>query len=231
VLVHLKFKGSHIRVVAFALILSILASRCTTYLASDYDLPSALEIDQETEFDVQHLVDQLVAAGWMRDDPERVLPHAYSTDKFSLVLNTWTELVLDGNPPANFGRKLGAYIGYVGGIQGTSEAVPFSEVEYVWYSPDMTIIESLLIFGMPDSGHVWPWARPGDFGPCVDGSLYRAYYIDEQIYIRARVKRPVLIFYLITRVEIVFPFGKELEYLPVNDTLHRMDHDPCNPFR
>jgi hypothetical protein len=210
-LARLKCKGSlHIRAVVIVLILSVLVSGCTTHRVSDYDLSSALNLDQETEFDVQHLVDQLVAVGWMRDNPERVLFPHYSTDKFVPVLNTWTELELDGNPPANYGEKLGAYIGYVGGIQGTSEAVPQSEVEYVWYSPDMTILESWFIFGIPFGGYMWPWSYSGNSGPCLDGFLYRA-MIDEKMYIRAKVERPVLRNFLITRVEIVFPFGTNLE--------------------
>jgi len=223
------------RAILILLTIGLLSSGCATEKAAEYNLPFALGMDQSNVLTVQDFVDTLVDANWVRANPDHTFFPTYSADRYSFLLETTVSVELDGKPPVAYGTTLGLYIQWVGGIAAKPEYVPSAEVHRIWFGTDLTIWESWLIYGIPESGWVWPIFTKEDFEvprQCAEQSNYIAYYDGGRMLIRAVVKWPLIINFWTTPVEIVYPLGEaleeEVEFVSRFSRLCRMDHNPCD---
>jgi hypothetical protein len=215
----------------YSCIIVLFISGCSGQEYDNCDLPCQLEIDQNTSLTVQDFINALVQKGWLQSTLSYRPYTAYARDTFSNVLETTTTIVNDGDLSPDIPSQVDLYIGYVGGISPDNENILSEQIENIRIFSDMTLFESVLIYGSPQGGQILPYFTEGDLAetnPCPNRSHYVAYYDNGKTIIRASIEHPLDENMWSTQVEIVYPIGEALEFSQLHiGHFDKMDHTPC----
>lgn len=218
----------------FLTIVSNILWGCSNDNFSNCQLPCQLGINQTDEgLTVASFMNILVARGWINEESVSSLTATYAPDDFSAVLETKSEIHLDENAPDQYQPSIILDIGYIGGMNPDFAGIPSELIKSIRIESDLTVLQAILHYGLPQGGQVFPVYTSKDlepYNPCFGSSLYIAYYNNGRTIIRTYVNPPILLNLWTSSVQIMYPIGRnyETERAFWIGKYERMNHSPCS---
>lgn len=194
------------------------------------DLSCALDIDQSQALTVAEFTHSLIENQWLAAQSANQWEISYASDPFSSVLETTASIDLDGQS-APYAHLL-LYTSHLGTVQINPDDLAFADIEKIQVRSNLTILDTLLIYGLPASGEVLPLYTQADserWNPCEATSHYIAYYKEKDMVILSTVPRPLLIHLWTNPVYLNYLIGDTLEDYRrfYSWRYYKMDHISC----